>query len=84
MLHNHLRNFTSHELLVDLYSTDQSYNGTYRVDQLCERFEVARNHLCSFRDTRRAVALSESARSSGYGGSQDHNFLFHIRLRFLD
>ena len=57
MLHNHLRNFTSHELAIDL---DASYESHYRadgIDELCRRVEIRGHKIGCLRDARHAVAL---------------------------
>ena len=73
MLHNHLRNFTSHELLIDLDSTDESDYGTDCINQFCAGIEISGHELCRFGDTCRTCR-----RNSG----QHHNqsFLFHLFL----
>ena len=62
MLHNHLRNFTSHELLIDLDSTDESDYGTDCINQFCAGIEISGHELCRFGDTCLPVSLRK------YGG----------------
>ena len=56
MLHNHLRNFTSHKLVVDLDASDQTYNGTNSVDQLRPWIKIRRNHVRRIIDPSQSVA----------------------------
>lgn len=60
MLHNHLRNFTSHELLVHFYAADQSHDGPYGIDQLGQRIEIGRHHRSGLHDAGSAVALRQT------------------------
>ena len=60
MLHNHLRNFTSHELGIDLHASDKADNGTDGVNQLGAGIEIRSDHVGRFRDTGDTVALGES------------------------
>ena len=72
MLHNHLRNFTSHEFAVDFYGSDQPHDGPDCVNQLHGRFEVAVYHLRSLTDARRAVArLRRSCQRSQHAPSRE-------------
>ena len=66
MLHNHLRNFTSHELVIDFNTSNQTYHSTNGIDKLCAWVKIACYHLCGFIDTRHAVALCVCS----YGGSR--------------
>ena len=68
MLHNHLRNFTSHELGVDLYPTDKSHDRTDGVDEFRGWVEIARHHVGGLVDARQAVALGKGR---GNGKQQD-------------
>ena len=67
MLHNHLRNFTSHEFSVHLYASDKPDYRTDGVDQLSARVKITGHHRGGFRDTCDAVSLREG----GGGGGDD-------------
>ena len=68
MLHNHLRNFTSHKFLVDFDSPDQADYGSDGVDEFCGRVEITRHHVGGLVDTRQTVALGKGR---GNGKQQD-------------
>ena len=57
MLHNHLRNFTSHEFSVHFHATDKPDYRADGVDQLGRRVEIRRDHLRSLLNAGHAVAL---------------------------
>ena len=59
MLHNHLRNFTSHELVVHLDSPDKPHDRTDGVDEFRGWVEIARHHVGGLVDARQAVALGK-------------------------
>ena len=59
MLHNHLRNFTSHELGIDLHASDKADNGTDGVNQLGAGIEIRSDHVGSFRNSTDTVALGK-------------------------
>ena len=61
MLHNHLRNFTSHKFLVDFDSPDQADYGSDGVDQFRGRVEIGGYHLGGFVDSGHAVTLGKSS-----------------------
>lgn len=65
MLHNHLRNFTSHELVVDLDAADQAHDGADGVDEFRAGVEVARHHIGGVVDAGQTVSLCESGGDSG-------------------
>ena len=65
MLHNHLRNFTSHELAIDFHATDKSDHRADGVNQLSARIEIACHHRGGFRDTCDTVSLRESGSGGG-------------------
>ena len=60
MLHNHLRNFTSHELLIDLDSTDKADNGSDGINQLGAGVEIRSDHVGRFGNAADTVTLGES------------------------
>jgi len=60
MLHNHLRNFTSHELGIYLHATDKADYGTDSVNQLGAGVKIACDHIGRFGDTADTVTLGES------------------------
>ena len=68
MLNNHLRNFTSHELGVDLYPSDETDDRTDGVDEFRGRVEITRHHVGGLVDTRQAVALGK-----GRGNGKQQN-----------
>ena len=78
MLHNHLRNFTSHKLAIDLDAADQADHRANGVDQLRGRVEVAGYHTRSLVDTGKAVALCKGRRCSQKQGCREKKmFLIH-------
>ncbi len=62
MLHNHLRNFTSHELAIDFHAADKTDHRADGVDELRARVKITGDHRGGFRDARDTVSLCE------YGG----------------
>lgn len=56
MLHNHLRNFTSHELAIDLDTADKTDDSTDGIDQFCGGIEIRGHHGCRLVDTRQTVS----------------------------
>ena len=68
MLHNHLRNFTSHELAIHLYSSDKSHDRTDGVDEFRGRVEIGSYHVGGLVDARQAVALGK-----GRGNGKQQN-----------
>lgn len=65
MLHNHLRNFTSHKLVIYFYPANQAADRPNRVDELRSGIEVAGYHVGSLRNAGDAVALRESGGDGG-------------------
>ena len=65
MLHNHLRNFTSHKLVIDLDPPDKADHSPNRVDELRSGIEVAGYHVGSLRNAGDAVALREGGGDGG-------------------
>ena len=65
MLHNHLRNFMSHKLVIDLDPADKADHSPNRVDELRSGIEVAGYHVGSLRNAGDAVALRESGGDGG-------------------
>lgn len=80
MLHNHLRNFTSHELAVHLDTADQSHDRADSVDQLRRGVEIARHHTRGFVDTRKTVALRESGGCSQQKGCREKKMFLRHKL----
>lgn len=79
MLHNHLRNFTSHELPVHLDAPDKAHHRADGVDEFRRRVEIRCHHAGGFGDARHAVALSESGDvGSQQKGCEDNLFLFDV------
>ena len=60
MLHNHLRNFTSHELGIDLHAPDKADNGSDGVYQLGAGVEIRSDHVGRFGNATDTVTLGES------------------------
>lgn len=77
MLHNHLRNFTSHKLPVHLDAPDKTHHRADGVNELCRRVEIRCHHAGGFGDARHAVTLSEggNACSQQKGCGKDLFFL---------
>ena len=65
MLHNHLRNFTSHKLVIYLYPANQPADRTDGVHEFRAGVEVAGYHVGSLRNAGDAVALRESGGDGG-------------------
>ena len=66
MLHNHLRNFTSHKLAVHFHAPDKPDDRTDGVYQFSSGVEIGTHHRGGFVDARDAVSLRESG-----GGCSD-------------
>ena len=64
MLHNYLRNFTSHELVVHFNASNQTYHCTDSIDKLRSGIEVACYLLCGLVDARKTVALRKGGNGS--------------------
>ena len=84
MLHNHLRNFTSHKFIVDLDAPDKADHGPHGVHELRAGVEIAGYHVGSLRDTGNAVALRDGR---GDGGKEKRRrkknlFLAHNSIIF--
>ena len=82
MLHNHLRNFTSHELAVGLDTAHQPQDGPDGVAQLCGGIEI-RGHETGRRiDTGKALTLA--LRKNTGGNNRTHHrkkdSSFHCRI----
>ena len=83
MLHNHLRNFTSHELAIDFHASDKTDYRADGVDQLGRRVEIRRDHLRSLLNAGHAVALLRCGvlhrGEQSYGDScrTENEFSFH-------
>ena len=65
MLHNHLRNFTSHKLVIDLDAPDKADHSPHSVHEFRAGVEVAGYHVGSLRNAGDAVALRESGGDGG-------------------
>ena len=65
MLHNHLRNFTSHEFSVHFYASDKTDYSTDGVNQFHSRIEIGTHHRGGFVDARHAVSLREGGGGCG-------------------
>ena len=57
MLHNHLRNFTSHELAIYLDAPDKPDDSADGVDEFRAGVKIAGHKVGSLIDARHAVAL---------------------------
>lgn len=78
MLHNHLRNFTSHELVVDLDAADQAHDGADGVDKFGAGVEIARHHIGGILDARQTVALRQRGGCRGENdGRRQKNLSLH-------
>ena len=83
MLHNHLRNFTSHKLAIDFYASDKTDHRTDGVNQFRPRLKIRGDHLRGFGDARLPVSLRHCAHGSQYAGRRKKDsFLFHLSLKF--
>ena len=82
MLHNHLRNFTSHKLAIDLDAADQADHRANGVDQLRGRVEVAGYHTRSLVDTGKAVALCKGGGGSQKKGCREKKMFLRHKLFF--
>ena len=66
MLHNHLRNFTSHEFSVHFYTADKPDYCADGVDEFRAGVEIGTHHRGGFGDACNAVPLCENG-----GGCDD-------------
>lgn len=82
MLHNHLRNFTSHELAIDLHAADQTHDRADGVYQLRRGVEIARYHTRGLVDTRKAVALCKGGGGSQKKGCREKKMFLRHKLFF--
>lgn len=81
MLHNHLRNFTSHELGIDLNASDKADHGAYRINQLGSRIKIGSDHVGGFRDATDTVTLGESpCRCKQQRGCENESFFHASKL----
>ena len=62
MLHNHLRNFTSHELAIDFHASDKTDHRADGVDYFRAGVEIRTHHRGGFVNTCQTVSLRK------YGG----------------
>ena len=65
MLHNHLRNFTSHKLAIDFYASDKTYDRADGVNQFRAWVKIGTHHRGGFVDARDAVSLREGGGGCG-------------------
>ena len=77
MLHNHLRNFTSHELPVHFHAADESHHRTDGVDEFRGWVEIGCHQTCRLGDARHAVALCEGCPCSHEKGREQENLFCH-------
>ena len=82
MLHNHLCNFTSHELVIHFYTANQAADRPDCVHQLCSGVEVAGYHVGGFGNARLSVTLCIGTYHSGKESRRQKDFLFHCELDF--
>ena len=78
MLHNHLRNFTSHKLGIDLHASDKADHGSDGINQFGSRIEIGSDHVGGFSDTADTITLGESpCRCKQHHGCKKESF-FHV------
>ena len=65
MLHNHLRNFTSHEFTVHFHAPDKPDYRADGVDEFRAGVEIRTHHRGGFVDARDAVSLREGGGGCG-------------------
>ena len=80
MLHNHLRNFTSHELLIYLDSANEADYSTDCINQFCAGIKISGHELCRFGDTRLPVSLCVGTYHGGKYSRRQEDFLSHCDL----
>ena len=80
MLHNHLLNFTSHELPVYFHPADQADHRTDGVNQFRPRLEIRGDHLRGFGDARLPVSLCVGTYHGGKYSRRQEDFLSHCDL----
>lgn len=78
MLHNHLRNFTSHELGIDLHAPDQTDDGSDGVNQLGAGVKIRGDHVGGFCNTADTVTLGESPDCRKQHESCRKESFFHV------
>ena len=65
MLHNHLRNFTSHKLAIDFYASDKTDHCADGIDKFRAGVEIRTHHRGGFVDACQTVSLCESGGGCG-------------------
>ena len=82
MLHNHLRNFTSHELAIDFHASDKTDHRADGVNQFRPRLKIRGDHLRGFGDARLPVSLCVGTYHGGKYSRRQEDFLSHCDLIF--
>ena len=65
MLHNHLRNFTSHKLAIDFYASDKTDHRTNGLDKFRTGVEIRTHHRGGFVDACQTVSLRKCGGGCG-------------------
>ena len=65
MLHNHLRNFTSHKLAIDFYASDKTDHRTNGIDKFRTGVEIRTHHRGGFVDACQTVSLRKCGGGCG-------------------
>ena len=65
MLHNHLRNFTSHELAIHFYTSDKTDHRADGVDEFRAGVKITGDHRGGFVDACQSVSLREDGGGCG-------------------
>ena len=80
MLHNHLRNFTSHKFVIHFYPANQAADRPDCVHQFCSGVEIPCDKVRGFGDARLPVALCIGTYRSGKDSRRQKDFLSHCDL----
>lgn len=83
MLHNHLRNFTSHKLVIDFYPANQAADCPDCVHEFRSGVEVTGYHTGGFGDARLPVTLCVGTYNGGKESRRQEDFLSHCDLFFM-
>lgn len=73
MLHNHLRNFTSHKLAIDFYASDKTDHRADGIDKFRAGVKIRTHHRGGLVDTRHAVTGSGGTESGEDSGKEDES-----------
>ena len=70
------------ELVIHLYTSNQSYNCTNGIDKFSSRIKIRCNHLCCFLYSGKSITLSSCLLDKHTCYEQCNNILFFIQILF--